>query len=220
MTKPSATYELQFTEEMKGWFTLGESDYTAGAAKGRADGTAVMFHLTISTDDVRRFIADRDHVASAAGWVGCDVLGGRLPVERGVFNLFVDEGPSDRHMLYRLWFADSVGHPLTLAGFKDIHHADVTKVWPETSTLYTRILSGHVEADGDAAAPLIGSGVIHILKRDFVRQLTTFRVSGPDLMGRVSAMLAFGNLFAGQLWQVFRPGRVRARTPARVGRRY
>ena len=34
------------------------------------------------------------------------------------------------------------------------------------------------------------------------------------------AMLAFGNLFAGQLWQVFRPGRVRARTPARVGRRY
>jgi len=46
-------------------------------------------------------------------------------VERGVFNLFVDEGPADRHMLYRLWFADSVGHPLTLAGFKDMEEVYV-----------------------------------------------------------------------------------------------
>jgi cholesterol oxidase len=167
----------------------------------------LMFHLTIRTDDARRFIADRDHVAAADGWIGCDTLGGRLPVERGVFNLFVDDGPDGtrKRMLYRLWFADSVGHPLTLAGFKDIHHAGLTKVWPATSTLYTRIESGHVEADADGTAPLIGAGVLHILKRDFAKQLTTFRVQGGDLGGRLSAFAAFGELFAGQLWQVFEP---------------
>ena len=200
-------YALRFTEEMKGWFALGERDYERGFVRGRDEGSAVMFHLTIATDDTRRFIADRDHTGVAHGWVGCDVLGGRLPVERGVFNLFVDNGPARKKMLYRLWFSDAVGHPLTLSGFKDIRHNDFGQVWPETSTLYTRILAGHVEADEEDAADLVGSGIIHILPRDFAVQLTTFRVDGPDLPGRLSAFAAFGDLFAGQLWQVFAPWR-------------
>ena len=205
MTEP--LYSLWFTEEMKGWFALNEPDFQRGFNEGRRAGTSLMFHLTIRTDDVRRFIPDRDHVGVANGWVECDVLGGRLPVERGVFNLFVDDGPSGRrkHMLYRLWLSDSVGRPLTLSGFKDIHPAGLTKVWPETSTLYTRIESGHVEVGGDDSAPLIGAGVLHILKRDFAKQLTTFRVSGGDLGGRLRAFAAFGDLFAGQLWHVFGP---------------
>ena len=200
-------YSLAFTEEMKGFFALNEPDFQRGFNAGRRGRSSLMFHLTIETEDVRRFIDDRNHLGSARGWVGCDVLGGRLPVERGVFNLFVDDGPDGRHkhMLYRLWFSDSVGHPLTLSGFKDIHPAALTRVWPETSTLYTRIESGHVEADADGTAPLIGAGVLHILKRDFAKQLTTFRVSGGDLGGRLSALAAFGDLFAGQLWQVFEP---------------
>ena len=196
-------YALKFTEEMKGWFALGEGDYDRGEVRGRAEGSDVMFHLTISTDDTRRFIADRDHTGVAEGWVRSDVLGGRLPVERGVFNLFVDNGPTRKKMLYRLWFSDAVGHPLTLSGFKDIRHNGLMQVWPETSTLYTRILAGHVEADEEDAAELVGSGIIHILPRDFAVQLTTFRVDGPDLPGRLSAFAAFGELFAGQLWQVF-----------------
>ena len=41
-------------------------------------------------DDIDRFIADREHPGSAAGYVECDALGGRLDVEQGLFNLFVD----------------------------------------------------------------------------------------------------------------------------------
>jgi cholesterol oxidase len=207
-------YHLQFTEEMKGFFTFDEADYQRGFERGRATGSAVMFHLTIGTDDTYAFIADPSHVAPAAGYVESDVLGGRRPVERGVFNLFVDAGAVNgepaRHMLYRLWFTDAVGHPLTLTGFKDIRHpvgalSQFSDVWGETTTLYTTILAGHVEAADDHAAAVIGAGIIHILPFDFARQLTTFRVKGVALSGRWKAFQAFGALFMGQLWEVFQP---------------
>jgi cholesterol oxidase len=207
-------YYLGFTEEMKGFFTFDESEYQAGFDRGKASGSAVMFHLTIATDDVYAFIADPNHVAPATGYVHSDVLGGRLPVERCVFNLFVDAGEVSgepaRHMLYRLWFADAAGHPLTLTGFKNIAHpaaavSGFDDVWGETTTLYIKILAGHVEADGEADAGLVGAGIIHILPLDFVRQLTTFRVKGPGLAGRSQALRAFATMFMGQLWEVFQP---------------
>jgi cholesterol oxidase len=217
-----AKYALQFTEEMKGFFTLREPAFERGAELGEASGTSIMFHLTIGTDDTYRFIEERDHVGVARGWVHCDVLGGRLPVERGVFNLFVDwdadgastDTPHSSHkrMLYRLWFSDSVGHPFTFSGFKEIVHNDPTQVWPETSTLYTKVFAGHVEADEEAAADVVGAGIVHILKRDFAKQLTTFRVQGPSLFGRLKAFAAFGQLFAGQLWDVFAPWKKRSAT--------
>ena len=206
-------YHLEFTEEMKGFFSFGESDYQEGFDRGRRAGWAVMFHLTIATEDTYAFIADPSHVANAVGYVDSDALGGRLPVERGVFNLFVDAGESDgaplRHMLYRLWFRDANGRPLTLSGFKDIHHPGARistfgDVWGETTTLYTRILDGHVGTGGDDDAPLVGSGIIHILPLDFAHQCTTFRVKGLGLAGRWKAFGAFGDLFMGQLWEVFR----------------
>lgn len=205
-------YHLAFTEEMKGFFTFDESDYQRGFDRGKASGSAVMFHLNIATDDTYAFIADPDHVAGATGYVDSDILGGRLVVERCVFNLFVDAGEINdepaRHMLYRLWFADAAGHPLTLSGFKDIRHpvaavSTFNDAWAETTTLYIKILSGHVETD--AEAPLIGAGIIHILPLDFAHQLTTFRVKGPGLVGRAQAFRSFGTLFMGQLWEVFQP---------------
>ena len=211
-TKPK--YHLDFTEEMKGFFTFNEPDFQRGFDQGRGSGSDVMFHLTIGPDDTFAFIADPDHVAPAVGYVDSDVLGGRLPLERGTFNLFVAAGEINdepaRHMLYRLWFTDAVGHPLTLTGFKDIRHpvaavARFGDVWRETTTLYIKILAGHVEVGGDDDAPLIGAGILHILPLDFARQLTTFGVKGPGMLGRLRAFQAFAALFMGQLWEVFQP---------------
>lgn len=211
---PKGKYHLEFTEEMKGFLTIGEADFHAGFDKGKASNSAVMFHLTIGTDDTFAFVADPTHVCPAVGYVESNVLGGRLPVERGVFNLFVDAGEINdepaRRMRYRLWFKDTTGNPMTLTGFKDISHpvaalSNFSDVWGETTTLYSRILSGFVEAGGDDAAPLVGAGIIHILPLDFARQLTTFRVKGPGLAGRFKAFQAFGGLFMGQLWEVFQP---------------
>ena len=215
-------YHLEFTEDMKGFFAFNEADYQRGFDQGRATGSTVMFHLTIAADDTFAFIADANHVAPAVGYIESDVLGGRLSVERGVFNLFVDAGEVNgepaRRMRYRLWFTDAVGHPLTLTGYKDIRHpvgalSKFNDVWGETSTLYTKILAGHVEADADAEATLVGAGILHILPLDFAHQMTTFRVKGPAVSGRLRAFLAFGGLFMGQLWEVFQP-----RLPWRAGR--
>jgi hypothetical protein len=187
---------VKFTEEMKGRVDFGETDYE----RGYEGDTRLMFHLTIGTDDIDSFVADPRHEAAATGWVGCEALGGRRPVERGWFNLFVDTGrPGDKRMLYRLHFADGVGHPLTLTGHKVIRH-DKGKLdlWPDTTTLYTRLLRGHVEPDGDDAAEIVASGVLRVRKLDFARQLTTFR--GPP-----GALLRFNLLFADQLREVYAP---------------
>lgn len=200
------TYSLQFTERMTGAFAFAEAGYRAGYESGQKAGNRLRFRLTIATDDVDRFVADKEHPASATGYVECDALGGRLPVEQGAFNLFVDEGPATRHMLYRLYSADATGRPLTLAGFKDVRPGPLTAVWPETSTLYFRILDGHIPvADGGSATTegLVGSGILRILVPDFAWQLTTFRVRGPALSGRIRAIDAFGRLFLKELWQVF-----------------
>jgi hypothetical protein len=195
---------VRFTEEMKGYVTFGERDYERGAREGRESGPRLMFHLTIEVDDLDRFASDPRREAVAEGWVGCDSLGGRLPVERGVFNLFVDdEDPAIKRMLYRLFFRDGSGHPVTLTGHKVIRNDPSADVWPDTTTLYTRLLQGHVDASDERAAQVIASGMIWISPLDFLKQLTTFRADGPSTLSRASALARFGALFAGQLWRVY-----------------
>jgi len=78
-------------EEMKGYITFGELDYDKGLREGTKTNTYLKLHLTITVDGVNRFITRPQHEASASGYIACDALGGELPVENGVFNLFVDE---------------------------------------------------------------------------------------------------------------------------------
>jgi cholesterol oxidase len=192
---------MRFTERMDGHFAFDEVDPVTGEEAGRRAGRTISFVLTISTDDLDAFIADPDHDAVAHGVVLCDELGGRLPVQEGRFNLFVTEGPRARRMLYLLHFADGVGHPLTLRGHKEIVGGPLPEVWPQTSTLYTQLLQGHVGHEDDA--PVVGAGVIHILPWRFAKQLTTFRFGGPGPFPTGSAAAAFARLFAGELWNSF-----------------
>ena len=209
-----AVTSLRFTEEMKGFVGFGELDHERGFAEGRRRETSLMFHLTIRIDDVDRFVADPMHEGSATGWVGCDQLGGQLAVERGVFNLFVDdEDPRQTRMLYRLWFADSVGHPLTLSGFKEVKDDPGLDLWQDTTTLFVRVLQGHQEVDGDDGAAVVGSGKISIQLLDFLEQLTTFRVDGPSAAARAHGIADFGRLFLGKLWDVY-GDRLRGASPS------
>jgi cholesterol oxidase len=193
---------LAFTEEMKGFFTFDERDYDRAFREGKRHKRELMFHLTIKADDIERFIADPLHFATATGYVRSDELGGELPVLRGDFNLFVDQlgDKARKRMYYRLHFADGEGHPLTLTGFKVVEDDPGFDVWSDTSTLFTTILAGHVEADGDAGAQEVGRGILHILPLDFAKQMTTFRTEPAH---RVDAVARFGALFAGDLWEVY-----------------
>ncbi|WP_030172296.1 GMC oxidoreductase [Spirillospora albida] len=203
-TLVSGRTSLSFTEEMKGSVAFGATDPREGErAQGREP---CAFRLTITADDADRFLAEPAHLARAEGWVEAAGLGGRRPVTEGSFNLFVPDGTADdrRLMKYRLFFTDGEGRPMTLAGEKNVLHGPPTRIWPDTSTLYVRILAGHVAEDAEDGAPLAGAGVLHIRPTDFAQQLTTFRTSGP---GGAEALLRFGRFFAGELWEVYGPGR-------------
>ena len=113
-------------------------------------------------------------------------------------------------MLYRLWFYDGVGHPLTMTGFKLVANDGGFDLWKDTTTLFTRVLHGHVAEGDDERAEIVGSGIIIIRMRDFAKQLTTFRSSGPGLGAQLGALVKFGVIFVQQLAQVYlrrRPGR-------------
>ena len=198
---------VRFTEEMLGHVTFGEEDYLRGAHAERDGAGALKFHLTIVVDDIERFSNDPRRSAGAFGYVQSDALGGRLPVEHGAFNLFVDTEPGVKHMLYRLFFRDGAGHPLTLSGHKLIKNDAGFDVWKDTTTLFTRVLRGHVDEHDEAGAELVASGVLRIRARDFARQLTTFR-------GSLGGLVKFGVIFLGQLAEAYlRKGR-RAHAPA------
>ena len=195
---------VRFTEEMKGYVSLGEDDHECGASEGRESETRLMFHLTIKVENLERFAADDQRRARAEGWVVCEALGGRLPVEKGVFNLFVeDQDPSRKLMLYRLFFRDRVDHPLTLSGFKTVREHSGAHVWRDTATLYTRVVRGHVEREDEPDAEVVASGILRLQPRDFLRQLVTFRASGDSPTSRVAAIGRFDALFLGQIWQTY-----------------
>ena len=200
---------VRFTEEMLGHVTFGEEDFARGAAPGRDGAAALKFRLTIVVDDIERFGSDPLRRAGAHGYVECDALGGRLPVEHGAFNLFVDTEPGVKRMLYRLFFRDGSGHPLTLSGHKLVKDDAGFDVWKDTTTLFVRVLRGHVDEHSEPDAELVASGVLRIRARDFARQLTTFRAGGgAGLAGKLGALLKFGVIFLGQLAEAYlRKGR-------------
>jgi len=200
----SAKVSLEFTEQMKGFLTKGEVDYQKGYTTGKTAGTAAMVRLTIQTADVNRFVTDPQHEAKAIGTFKSDLFGGTRPVEDGGFNLFVDLDDATRKaMYYRLWFKDAHGDPFTLLGFKDIKDDPGNDQWEDTTTLYTRILKGHVSADDDTAATTVAAGIIKIQMLDFLAQMTTFRLEGGTLADRTAALNRFGRLFLGKLWDVY-----------------
>jgi predicted acylesterase/phospholipase RssA len=206
--------KLSFTEEMKGFISFDELDYDLGRRRGEEAGTSIMFHLTITVDGVNRFVTWPDHdTDDVKGYIKCDALGGKLPVEQGTFNLFIDEqDPAQKKMLYRLFFHDDQGRALTLSGFKEVKDDPGRDLWHDTTTLFTRILDGYVDATEEEAAKgdpeklqqmVVASGIIVIQYFDFLKQLTTFRTEGPTRSDRASAMARFGRLFIGKLWDVY-----------------
>lgn len=209
LTDRAAGVALRFTETMTGHVALGETDPERGRVLGRADGSDLTFRLTIETEDVARFVTDPTHPATATGWVEATALGGRFPVERGEFHLFVEEHAGLRTMRYRLWFTDAAGHPLTLRGHKRVLDDPGADVWADTTTLYVQLLLGHVPATpGDPTgrgedATVTGAGVLRIEPVAFARQMTTFRTSGGPWTSQAAALAAFGRLFLGSLGSTY-----------------
>jgi hypothetical protein len=197
---------LRFSEVMSGHVGLGAASYEDGSRAGEE----VRIEATIAIDDVNRFIADPAHVAMVRGRVVCPAFGPPAAIERGWFELFPDAETGKGRMLYRLWFHDGAGNPLTLRGVKIVQNDPGFDAWRDTTTLYVRVLSGHVAGREDIVSPAdeaatLALGIARITLPGFLRQLTTFRSTGGSLRGELGAMLRFGAMFAGQLWRWYVP---------------
>ncbi|RJL24177.1 GMC oxidoreductase [Bailinhaonella thermotolerans] len=194
---------LSFTEEMKGHYRAGAGNPSPGS------GEPFSFRLTITADDVDRFLAEPDHLARAEGWIESAVCGGRRRVEAGWFNLFAPGGAPDRRLMrYRLHFTDADGRLRTLSGWKNVFHGPPTDIWADTSTLFFRLLEGHVAEGKDEEALIVGAGTLRIELVDFIQQLTTFRTEGPK---GLSALERFARFFVGELWDVYGPAKRKVR---------
>lgn len=206
---------LSFTEEMKGFMTLGETDYQQGYQRGKDEKNSVMFHLSMNINGVNRFVTRPEHdTDDIVGYVDAPAFGGKCAVKKGWFNLIVDlEDTSEKRMFYRLFFYNQTnGEELTLTGFKIIKDDPGFDLWADTTTLYTQILKGFVSAEAEEVLrnnpselneKLVASGIIHIYMTDFMRQLTTFRVQGKTFADRSAALTRFCKLFFGKLWDVY-----------------
>jgi cholesterol oxidase len=92
-----------------------------------------------------------------------------------------------------------------MSGFKLVKDDPGFDVWSDTSTLYVKLLTGHVDADTEAAgtAEVAAAGIINIYLKDFAKQMTTFRTHGGSVGQQAGAMAKFGKLFLGDLWDVY-----------------
>ncbi|EQA37347.1 ab-hydrolase associated lipase region [Leptospira inadai serovar Lyme str. 10] len=203
----TAPVSLEFTEEMKGYITLSpKSSYQDSYSAGKKEKNYIMFHLTIRIADVAFFVYDPTEKGTAIGWVDCASLGGRLEVVKGDFNCFVDKGaPSEnvKNMQYRLFLKNRKGAEYTLSGHKVVKDDGILNIWNDTSTLYTRIFDGFVIEKSELKTEKIAEGILHIHELDFIKQMTTFRSNGKTFEDRKNAFLQFGELFAGNLWEVY-----------------
>jgi cholesterol oxidase len=207
---------MTFSEELKGYLKVGETDFVAGHKAGEAENHYAMFHLNIKLADVDDFVADPRHESrDISGFIRCDELGiTQAAIEGGAFNLIVETpDPEVKNLFYRLYFSDLAGHPLTLSGYKVMKDDPGFDMWSDTTTLFTRIVQNHISPELEAdirANPaahrdiIVAAGLLFIRLPDFLKELTTFRVQtegGPDV--KVKALAKFGRMFLGKLWDVY-----------------
>jgi predicted patatin/cPLA2 family phospholipase len=204
---PEYPTHLRFREKMRGTVAFGVDDPAAAKDAGPPNEEDLAVDLTVGIGGVYRFLAEPDHSAKLTGWVRSDALGGKLPIESGVFNLFVPAAdPRLRKMLYRLFFRDAAGHMLTLSGEKHVPpKLPGRHPWRDTTTLFTRVFRGRVE-EGDPQPVTVASGVIRITPLGLARQMLSFRASGSGRRralagpGLIARFIAF---FLGTLARVY-----------------
>lgn len=201
-TPGAAKTSLEFTEEMSGHVGSGATQYGSGEAAGKANNEPLLAHFTIKIPDVDEFLANPQHEAGIEGYVESPIVGGRVAVDRGTFNLLVDHAVQNRkEMKYRVFCTQANGKRITLSGFKRVE--DDQDTWTATTTLLTSVYEGEIGPGGESNSIVIGRGIIRISFFQFLQQLTTFRVQGRDAHARLEALTRYGVLFLGKLWDVY-----------------
>ncbi|MEO8336113.1 MAG: GMC family oxidoreductase N-terminal domain-containing protein [bacterium] len=196
---------IEFTETMRGFVALGTdvvTDFRAAAKAGEAEGSKLTFTATITTDDLDEMLRNPKHQAQLHGTVRAPALAPRpLRVTHGTFELLTrdPDDPRARRMTYHMPMTSEGGHHFYLHGFKHIRDDKGLDLWSDTTTLFVTIHEGL-----DETGPVVGRGMLTILKKDFVTQMRTFKITGAaSMVRRLKAATDFGRFFAGALYDTY-----------------
>lgn len=187
---------LEFRQSMAGTVAFDSPDPFIAAQLGDARGEQMTLRLAVQIDDVDAFLADPAHRAVVSGTLDCEMLGGRLPIERGGITVVpgngTDPGPT---IEYWLDFVDQTGRDLTLLGTKTIRHNPGLGLWRDVTTVDVRLFPRQEHLDGfQPADPPVLSGQLRLSPLSWLRQLRTLRVTPPTPGARLRTVLAFGGL--------------------------
>lgn len=184
---------LRFTEWMRGFAALGETDPEPGWEAGRGADTPLALQLELSTPDVDAFIRSHDRRLDAVGTVTFAPLGQELAVQ-GHVNQLGDPGKT-RHktMPYVLDATTADGRVLTVKLLKQVD-PPLRDSWKDTTTLRVTI---------EESGSTIGAGIAHISFPGFLRQFTTYHCAGGSRVARVLAPPRFYVAFMERLWEVY-----------------
>ena len=191
---------LRFSETMKGFFsTKVTDDYQKGSTQGQQDNSSFEFILTVISDDVNDLLANPDHPARMVGIATAPALSAQpLTVTGGQFRLLVTDPTQvdTRLMTYSMNMVSEEGKTFVFAGTKFIKNDGILNIWRDSSTLYITI--------SDPSGTVLGKGILVIEQADFMRQLTTMEITNAASdTERLSALIRFGEFFAGELFQIY-----------------
>jgi cholesterol oxidase len=194
---------IQFTETMRGYFsTEVKDDYQRAAHQGQKDRSPLQFTLTVIADDLEHLLNDPKHPAKIVGTVTAPALATKpLTINNGEFNLFVlaQDQNKTRQMRYRLPMTTEAGQTYYLEGFKQIHDDLGFDLWSDTTTLYITVYAGDTNSN-----PVLGKGILKIQPVDFVKQMTTLKVThAASSTERLQAIDRFSRFFAGTLSELY-----------------
>ena len=199
---------VTFTEIMRGFITAGAADFQSGFDKGKAKGeedAGIMFRLTVTMNDIKRFVANHEHLGSLTGYVVSSVLSDKpLSVSEGKFNLFIvpSNDTTMRQMVYRMVLTSWDGKQYYFEGKKFVRHDEklsVAEIWTDTSTLYVTIWEGTTDK-----GKVVAKGIQKILVPDFIDQLKTANATNIENPVKAAAAVAeFGKFFFQQLWETY-----------------
>lgn len=198
--------KIEFAEVMSGYVSEKATMFADAYADGEQAGNAMALHVTVTIPDVAVFLSEAEHAGTLSGHVDCALLGGICPVQSGTFRLMPNTADRDRKVMYYQVYATTPnGEQITFVGQKQVQHTAPLDMWHDTTTLFTNVFRGHVDPSKPAQAQCWLTGILSLGLLDFMKVLRGLSATGPDGKTSMAGLAAFGEFFAGKLWDVYGP---------------
>jgi hypothetical protein len=183
---------VRYTEKLNGFVGFGGTEFETAFERGRAENTSISLHLDVSIEDLDAFLDLPEHRAGLEGTVECGRLGGKLSIDRGSLQVFVDSSdPTQKQIRYEISFRDKNGGAVTLTATKNV--VNQSNAGHELSTAEVRLSGSGAD----------GAGIVRSSLLDDIEQMASIRVDAPSATARAHALARFGAFYFGRLWDVY-----------------